>query len=223
MRRAMILAAGRGKRMGDLTTHVPKPLLRVRGRYLIEYAISSLKQAGIREIVVNVSYLGGQIKAALGDGAHYGLKLLYSEESEALETGGGIFQALPLLGSEPFIVMSSDIVTDYPLNQLPATPQGLAHLLLVDNPSFNLQGDYGLYEGRVVLLNDQSRLTYASVGLYSPSLFVGCEPGYFKLTSVLNPAIAAGKVTGEHYSGVWHNVGTSAELETVGASSLQQK
>jgi MurNAc alpha-1-phosphate uridylyltransferase len=216
MRRGMILAAGRGKRMGELTTHVPKPLLRVRGRYLIEYAISSFKQAGITEIVVNIAYLAQQIKTALGDGALYGVKLIYSEETEALETGGGILQALPWLGKEPFFVMSSDIITDYPLDRLPRRLEGMAHLLLVKNPSFHAEGDYELQKDRVVLAKPSS-FTYASVGVFSPALFSGCAPGYFRLTEVLNPAIAAGQVTGECYNGVWHNVGTPADIEATNA------
>src|SRR5437868_3465740 len=114
MKRAMILAAGRGERMGELTLNTPKPLLRVDGRYLIEYGIESIKNAGIKEIVINISWHAEKIKAALGDGSQYGVNIIYSEEAERLETGGGIFKALPLLGSEPFLVMSSDIITDYP-------------------------------------------------------------------------------------------------------------
>lgn len=214
MRRGMILAAGRGKRMGDLTTHVPKPLLRVQGRYLIEYAIISFKQAGITEIIVNISYHAQQIKAALGDGAQYGVKLFYSEEPEALETGGGIFQALPWLGDEPFVVMSSDIITDYPLAQLTTSLQNKAHLLLVKNPYFHPAGDYALQEG-CVILNGQPKFTYANIGIFSPALFANSRAGYFKLTEVLNPAIEAGQVTGEYCQHRWYNVGTPADIEAI--------
>jgi N-acetyl-alpha-D-muramate 1-phosphate uridylyltransferase len=214
MKKAMILAAGRGQRMGELTTNLPKPLLRVGGRYLIEYAISNIKHAGIHEIVINVSWQGDQIKTALGDGSQYGVKIIYSEEAERLETGGGIFQALSLLGDQPFLVVSSDIITDYPLRELPQHPESLAHLVMVGNPDYHSEGDYGLKDGRVEL-DARQKLTYGNVGVYRAELFANCLPGHFRLSSVLNPAIAAGKVTGEHYQGKWHNVGTPADLEEV--------
>src|SRR5262245_47836758 len=140
MKKAMILAAGRGERMGELTSLQPKPLLRVAGHYLIEYAIANIKRAGISDIVINVSYRADQIKSALGDGKRYGVNIVYSEEKERLETGGGIFQALPLLGNEPFLVYSCDIITNYPLNLLPHQPNGLAHLIMVTNPVYHPHG-----------------------------------------------------------------------------------
>ena len=135
--RAMIFAAGRGERMRKLTELLPKPLLHVAGHYLIEYAICNLKRAGIREIVINVSYRGEQIKDALGNGERYGVNIVYSEEKERLETGGGIVQALPLLGDEPFVVMSSDIITDFPLQNLLHYSNSLAHLIMVPNPPYH--------------------------------------------------------------------------------------
>ena len=147
--RAMILAAGRGKRMGALTQHTPKPLLKMGDNYLIEYSIANLVRAGIKNIVINISYQGEQIKTALGDGKRYGAAISYSEEAERLETGGGIFNALPLLGNEPFLVVSSDIITDYALTTLPKQPDGLAHLVLVSNPVYHPDGDFGLANGRV--------------------------------------------------------------------------
>jgi MurNAc alpha-1-phosphate uridylyltransferase len=214
MNRAMILAAGRGQRMGELTTHCPKSLLRIGEQYLIEHAILSIRQAGIDEIVINVSYHGDQIKAALGDGSHYGVKIFYSEEPERLETGGGIFQALPLLGNQPFLVMSSDIITDFPLADLPQYPDGLAHLVMVSNPVFHTQGDFGLSEGRIEM-NAEPKLTYANIGIFRPEIFANCTPGHFRLTQVLNPAIADKQVTGEQYQGTWYNIGTAADLEEV--------
>lgn len=211
MKRAMILAAGRGERMGELTVHTPKPLLRAAGRYLIEYAILNLKQAGIQEIVINVSYHAEQIKSALGDGSQYGVNIFYSEEAERLETGGGIFQALSLLGDEPFLVVSGDVITDYPLQQLSSNPQGLAHLVMVPNPDYHPQGDYGLQDGHLVL-QAKAKLTFGNIGVYQPALFANCKPGHFRLASLLNPAIEAGLVTGELYQGAWHNVGTPADL-----------
>lgn len=215
MKHAMILAAGRGERMGELTAKLPKPLLRVGGHFLIEYAIFNVKRAGIKEIIINLSYLGEQIKKALGDGTQYGVKILYSEELERLETGGGIFRALPLLGQEPFLVVSSDIITDYPLKQLPQHPDGLAHLVMVSNPSYHPCGDYGLCDGKI---NFESRptLTFANIGVYRPELFSVCKAGNFRLTKVLNPVISAGRVSGEHYQGLWYNIGTPDDLTEVG-------
>ena len=214
MKKAMILAAGRGERMGELTRHSPKPLLKIGGRYLIEYALLNLKRANIQECVLNISWHADQIKAALQDGAHYGMKILYSEEAERLETGGGIFQALPLLGADPFLVISSDIITDYPLHGLPDHPDGLAHIVMVENPGYHPQGDYGLREGKLELHAEQ-KYTHANIGVYRKELFAHSVGGHFRLTEVLNPAIAAGKVTGEHYQGKWHNVGTPADIEAV--------
>lgn len=214
MKRAMILAAGRGERMGELTAHQPKPLLRVGNHFLIEYAIFRIKQAGIHEIIINVSYRGEQIKAALGDGSQYGVKLTYSDEPERLETGGGIFQALPFFANEPFLVVSADVITDFPLAQLPASPEGMAHLVMVTNPSYHPRGDYGLSNGKIVRAQE-NLLTFANVGVYRPALFAQCEPGHFKLTRVLNPAIDAGEVTGEQYQGLWFNIGTAQDLQEI--------
>lgn len=214
MKRAMILAAGRGERMGELTAHEPKPLLRVGNHFIIEYAIFRIKQAGIHEIIINVSYRGEQIKAALGDGSQYGVKLTYSDEPERLETGGGIFQALPFFGNDPFLVVSADVITDFPLQQLPTAPEGLAHLVMVKNPSYHPRGDYGLTNGKIIRANE-NLLTFANVGVYRPELFAQCEPGHFKLTRVLNPAIEASAVTGEQYHGLWFNIGTAEDLQEV--------
>lgn len=208
---AMILAAGRGDRMGNLTEKTPKPLLKVNGHYLIDYAIASIKRAGIEDIVINVSYQAEQIKAALGDGKRYGVKITFSEEQERLETGGGILQALPLLGQDPFLVMSSDIITDYPLQQLFRHPVGLAHLMLVKNPSYHPLGDFGLRDGKITA-HARPTFTFANLGMYRPELFSDCKPGHFRLTRVLNPAIEKDQVTGEVYEGVWYNVGTPDDL-----------
>lgn len=211
MKRAMILAAGRGERMGELTASTPKPLLRVDGRYLIEYAIESIRNAGIKDVVINVSWHSDQIKSAIRDGSEYGVNIKYSEEAERLETGGGILQALPLLGDQPFLVMSSDIITDYPLHELPQHLAGLAHIVMVSNPHYHPNGDYGLKDGNIAL-NANEKFTHANIGVYSPNLFANCTPGHFRLTHVLNPAIEAGKVTGEHYQGLWRNIGTPKDM-----------
>lgn len=212
--RAMILAAGRGERMGHLTAQTPKPLLRVAGSYLIEYTIANMKRAGITDIVINTAYRGEQIAAALGDGRRYGVNIVYSHEGERLETGGGILKALPLLGDEPFLVVSSDIVTDFPLQMLPAQPAGLVHLVMVNNPDFHPRGDFGLQGGQIDL-HAEPRLTFGNIGIYRPQLFTGSQPGHFPLNKLLFPAIEQGLVTGEHYNGLWFNVGTPEQLNDV--------
>ena len=212
--RAMILAAGRGKRMGTLTEDTPKPLLRVQGNYLIEYMIRHLASANIKEMVINVFYHAEQIKSALGDGSRYGVNIIYSEEKECLETGGGVFKALPHLGSNPFLVVSSDIITDYPLQNLPQEPAGLAHLVMVTNPSYHPKGDFGLKEGRLDL-HSEPLLTFGNICVFKPELFADCTQGHFRLTKLLLPAISAGKMTGEHYQGLWYNIGTPEDLAEV--------
>jgi len=213
--RAMILAAGRGERMRPLTDHTPKPLLPVGGRALIEHHLAALAAAGFREVVINHAHLGAQIEAALGDGARYGLLIRYSPEETALETGGGIFRALPLLGPEPFVVINGDIWTDYPLAQLPQAPAGLAHLVLVDNPAHHPQGDFALDAAGRVYEEGQPRFTFSGIGLYRPELFEGCEAGRFALAPLLRRAMAAGRVSGEHYRGAWIDVGTPERLADV--------
>ena len=212
--RGMILAAGRGERMGALTADVPKALLKVRGRYLIEYSIESLVNIGVRDIVINICYRGDQIRKALGNGTRYGATFYFSEEEVALETGGGVFQALPLLGDDPFIVLSSDIVTDYPLQKLPEQPTALAHLVLVDNPTFHPRGDFCL-EGDKLYRVEQNQFTFANIGVYRRELFDGCEPGRFRLGDLLKKAVAESRVTGEYYSGIWHNLGTPKEMDAL--------
>lgn len=214
--RGMILAAGRGERMGALTANTPKPLLKVAGRHLIEYSIAALTKIGVSDIVINICYCRDQIKTALGNGERYGAIFYYSEEDVALETGGGVFQALPLLGDEPFIVLSSDVITDYPLQNLPKEPEQLAHLVLVDNPPYHLKGDFGLEKNRIVR-REKNPVTFGNVGVYRPELFADCKPGKFRLGDLLIDAIGRSQVTGEHYRGVWHNVGTPSDLSQVNA------
>lgn len=212
----MILAAGRGLRMGALTEHTPKPLLKVAGRFLVEYAICALVEAGVRDIVINVSWQARQVIDALSDGSRYGARFQYSFEPEALETGGGIVQALPLLGPEPFIVMSSDIIVEHPLTAMLARTSGLAHLLLVDNPVFRAEGDFSLVGAQVTGRGADS-LTYANVGVFSPALFAGCAPIRFPLGPLLQAAVSKGQVTGEKCAGPWWNVGTPELLSEVNA------
>jgi MurNAc alpha-1-phosphate uridylyltransferase len=213
--RAMILAAGRGERMRPLTDSMPKPLLSAGGKPLMQYHIESLAQIGVRDIVVNLAWKGALIRERFGDGSAFGVTLHYSDEGDqALETGGGIVNALPLLGETPFIVVSGDVWARYPLERLRTClrDRDLAHLVLVPNPSFHARGDFGLSEGR--LLNDApERYTYANIGVFRPAFFAGCTPGCFPLAPLMRQRIEAGQVGGELFLGPWRNVGTPAQLQ----------
>ena len=207
----MILAAGRGERMRPLTDHTPKPLLEAGGRSLIGHHLAALARAGVREVVVNHAHLGAQIERALGDGAAYGLRIRYSPEEVALETGGGIFRALPLLGPDPFIVVNGDVWTDFDPARLRLADADLAHLVLVDNPAHHPAGDFVL-NGKRVTDGGGQRLTFSGVGVYRPALFDGCAPGRFPLAPLLRAAITVGRVSGEHHRGCWVDVGTPERL-----------
>jgi N-acetyl-alpha-D-muramate 1-phosphate uridylyltransferase len=211
--KAMLLAAGRGERMRPLTDTTPKPLLKAGGKYLVEYHLNALARAGFKEIIINLGHLGAQIPPALGDGKRYGLRLYYSQEPPgALETGGGIFQALPLLGSDPFVVINSDVWTDYPFQTLPQTLTGLAHLVLVDNPPHHPYGDFVLASTGRVLTDGLVRLTFSGIGVYHPALFQDCQGGAFPLAPLLRRAIAQDQVSAEHYRGRWNDIGTPTRL-----------
>lgn len=214
--KAMILAAGKGERMRPLTLTTPKPLVLAGGVPLIVYHLRALAKAGFCEVVINHAWLGQQVEDYLGDGAAFGLSILYSPEGEPLETGGGIYRALPLLGQEPFLVVNGDIWTDCSFTNLPRTIAGLAHLLLVDNPSHNPQGDFVLTGDRVdVAVGDQPRLTYSGIAILHPKLFAGCVGGAFKLAPLLREAMRQGLVSGEHFPGRWVDVGTHERLAEV--------
>ena len=212
----MILAAGRGERMRPLTDETPKPLLRVGGLCLIEHHINALVSAGIKHLVVNHAHLGNQVVAELGDGSKYGIRINYSGEPDgALETGGGIFKALPLLESDPFLVVNSDIWTDYPFSRISTDLIGLAHIVLVRNPSHNPDGDFLLDKDLVSKLEKGGPgrpLTFSGIGVYRHALFRGLQPDRFPLTPVLVKAIMKKKVTGEFYEGDWIDVGTIDRL-----------
>jgi MurNAc alpha-1-phosphate uridylyltransferase len=209
----MILAAGRGERMRPLTDHTPKPLLPVAGKPLIAHHLEALRAAGIGEIVINTGHLGEQLSAALGDGRAWGVRIAWSPEPpEALETGGGIFQALALLGSEPFLVVNGDVWTDYPFARLPPSPAGLAHLVLASNPPHHPQGDFALTDDGQVEESGARRLTFSGISVLRPELFAGCVPGRFPLGPLLRRAIAAGQVSGECYAGQWWDIGTPQRL-----------
>ena len=213
--KAMLLAAGRGERMRPLTDTTPKPLLRIGGQTMIERHIHALAQAGITELVINHAHLGEQLVAALGDGHAYGVDIAWSDEGRtALETGGGIFRALPLLGDAPFLVVNADIWTDFPFSSLAADIDGLAHLVMVDNPEHNPEGDFFLSGGRLASRGPQM-LTFSGIGVYHPALFAGCSPGAFPLAPLLRKAMDAGQVSGEHYRGGWFDIGTPERLEAV--------
>jgi MurNAc alpha-1-phosphate uridylyltransferase len=215
----MVLAAGRGERMRPLTDREPKPLLKVGGRRLIEYHLSRLAAGGFREVVVNTAWLGDMIPAAVGSGAQFGLAITYSHERpEALETGGGIFQALPLLGSGPFLLVNGDVWTDMDFGALRRSPPAgsLAHLVLVPNPPQHARGDFKLEQGW--LSEDEGlRHTYSGVGIYRPEFFEGCVPGRFPLLPLLRRAIARRALSGEIFNGRWHDIGTAERLASLDA------
>ncbi|MCK9530181.1 MAG: nucleotidyltransferase family protein [Gammaproteobacteria bacterium] len=210
--KAMILAAGRGERMRPLTDQTPKPLLLAGGKPLIAYHLEALVAAGFTDIVINHAHLGEKIEAALGDGARYGARITYSPEETALETGGGIYRALPLLGPGPFVVVNGDVWTDYPYDRLRRSPAGLAHLVLVRNPVQHPQGDFVLGTDGLVIADGEPRLTYAGIGIYRPELFLDCAPGRFPLAPLLRLAMAHGRVTGELWTGGWVDVGAPERL-----------
>jgi MurNAc alpha-1-phosphate uridylyltransferase len=214
----MILAAGRGERMRPLTDTTPKPLLRVAGKPLIAWLIERLVDAGITEIVINISHLGAMIEATLGDGRRYGADIAYSREPEALETAGGIALALPLLGAGPFLAVNGDVFTDFDFTHLAGAPVELsstgllAHLVLVDNPHHHPTGDFCLHQNRVGVEGGR-RLTFSGIGVYHPALFAPVAPGSKRqLAALLREPMAHGRVSGEHHSGQWFDVGTPERL-----------
>ncbi len=215
--KAMVLAAGRGERLRPLTDHTPKPLLEVRGQPLIAWHLHALARAGVREAVINLSWLGAQLRTALGGGERFGLRISYSEEPErALEVGGGIFHALPLLGAEPFLVVNGDTYTELDFARLAIGPRALAHLVLVPNPEHHPQGDFALREGAITTTGEP-RLTYSGIGVFRTELFAGCSPGRFPLLPLLRAAMAAERLSGERFDGAWTDVGTVERLASLNA------
>jgi len=213
--RAMILAAGRGERLRPLTDTTPKPLLEAGGKMLIEHHLDALAAAGFREIVINLSHLGGKIRDALGDGSGFGLNIHYSVEPPgALDTGGGIQQALPLLGDSPFAVINGDVFTAYPLARLRAIKCDHAHLVLVANPAYSPNGDFGL-QGGYVSPDNQPRYTFRGISVYHPRFFASATPGRFSVVPMLMDAMSRRQVTGEIYTGAWHDIGTPERLEAL--------
>jgi len=224
MMKAMILAAGKGERMRPLTRSTPKPLLEVGGRPLLEHHILNLRDAGVKDIVVNAAWLAEQIVDFCGDGSRWGVRIQVSQEEAPLETAGGIIQALPLLGYSPFLLVNGDIYCPYPFKELLSVdpPVGGAHLVLVDNPEHNPQGDFSLEGGQVrqpaTSVLDSQALTYSGVGVYSPALFAGLDPGKRPLKPLLDQAISQGCLSGSHWQGAWHDIGTPERLAAINAT-----
>jgi MurNAc alpha-1-phosphate uridylyltransferase len=209
---AMILAAGRGERMRPLTDHTPKPLLQAGGKPLILYQVERLAAAGLRDIVINHAHMGHRIEAALGDGSRWGVRIRYSPEGTALETGGGILKAMPLLAPRPFLVVNGDIWTDLDFARLRLADGLHAHLVLVDNPPHNPEGDFALEDGRLSA-TASPRYTYSGIGIYHPDLFRDCSPGAFPLAPLLRAAMERRLVSGEHHAGHWVDIGTPERLQ----------
>lgn len=210
--RAMILAAGRGERMRPLTDTTPKPLLRVDEHCLIEHQIKRLVAQGFNEIIINHAYLGHQIEQTLGNGEAYGAEIRYSPEKEqVLGTGGGIIHALPFLGSQPFLVVNSDIWCNYPLAHLRNALKGLAHLVLIDNPPHHPQGDFALTGGQINI-QEQPRLTFSGIGVYHPDLFKDYPVKPISLVPLLISAMQREQVSGTYYQGQWFDIGTPERL-----------
>ena len=210
--KAMILAAGRGERMRPLTDHTPKPLLSVGGKPLIVWHLERLAQSGFKDVVINHAHLGSQIEKALGDGSAWGIRIQYSPDTSALETAGGIANALHLLGDSPFLVVNGDVFTEIDFKGLQLESPNLAHLVMVDNPPQHSNGDFALSSGKI---NDAgvNKLTFSGVGIYQPALFADVERGQAaKLAPLLRSAMEKGLVSGEHYQGVWHDIGTPERL-----------
>lgn len=213
--RAMILAAGRGERLRPLTDTTPKPLLEAGGRPLIEHTLERLAAAGFREIVVNQGHLGEQLPEALGGGGRWGVRIHWSKEPpEALETGGGIVNALPLLGHGPFAVVNGDVWADYDFSRLRAVKCDHAHLVLIPNPTHNPGGDFAL-EGARVRNEGEPKHTFSGIAVYHPRLFDGCEPGRFPVVPILRRAIDRHTVTGEIHRGEWLDIGSPERLDSL--------
>jgi len=235
MKHALILAAGRGERMRPLTDRTPKPLLHVGGKPLIAWTLGKLAAAGYEQVVINTSHLAAQFPATLGDGSRWGLAIHYADEGPvALETGGGMLHALPLLGQDGFLAINGDIWCDADLASLPPQPAGLAHLLLVDNPPQHPGGDFVLTADGSVCDEGTPRLTFSGIGVYRPSLLDGwrelaglpvdpATPPRFKLVPLLLAAMRRGEVTGAMHHGSWQDIGTPARLEALRASFGQAR
>lgn len=215
---AMILAAGRGERLRPMTDTTPKPMLKVRGQPLIERHVIALAEAGVERIVINLAWLGSRISEYLGDGARYGVSVVYSEERpRALETAGGIFRALPLLAPGPFAVVNGDVYTDFPFESLRIGADQDAHLVLVRNPKQHPVGDFGLDEG-LALAAATDKYTFSGIAVYRAGFFAGCVDGVFPLKPLLLRSIAAKRCSAQLYGGLWEDIGTPERLQALNDS-----
>lgn len=228
--KALVFAAGRGERMRPLTDAAPKPLLRAGGKPLVAWHLERLAAIGVRDVVVNTSWLAAQFPGVLGDGAHWGLRIRYSFEGDTpLETGGGMLNALPLLGDDPFVLVNGDVWTDYDFAKLPRDPAGLAHLVMVDPPVHAPRGDFALDALGLLHADGPARLTYSGIGVYRPQLLDGWRDIFgdvgtdvegtpkFPLAPILRARMAEGAITGEHHRGRWTDVGTPQRLAQLDA------
>ncbi|MEM9207901.1 MAG: nucleotidyltransferase family protein [Pseudomonadota bacterium] len=214
----MILAAGRGDRLRPLTDSMPKPLVEVQGRSLLERHLDRLASAGFRRVVINLGWHGEQIAARIGSGERYGLDVVFSPEyDEILETGGGVRRALPMLGDEPFWVLNGDIHTDFPVRRSTLANDALGHLILVPTPSYRNSGDFDLVEGRITRADDP-RYTFAGLAVYRPQFVANRPVERFSLAPLLFDAADAGRLTGEVYDGIWEDVGTPERLAALNHS-----
>lgn len=210
--RAMLLAAGRGERLRPLTDETPKSLVEVGGQSLLERHLEHVREAGIRTVVINLGWLGDSIVERVGSGARYGLEVVYSREGDnILETGGGIFKALPTLGEQPFLVINADIFTDMPVPDIELAEQHLGHLVMVPSPAYRAGGDFDIEDGLIRNASSQS-LTFSGVAIYRPEFFAGCEAGRFPLAPMLREAADQGRLSGSVYKGRWADVGTPERL-----------
>ena len=214
--KALIFAAGRGERMRPLTDTTPKPLLKVAGKALIEYTLENLADAGFKDIVINLAYLGEQIQAFCGTGARWNLSIQYSDEGQtALETAGGIVKALPLLGVKPFLAINSDILCDYPLASLRDKAIDDVHLVMIDNPPHHPEGDFGLDAEGYLSVQADSKLTFSGIGVYQPDLFRAIPIAPLKLRPMLEQAIQQRRATAERFNGLWVDIGTPERLSAI--------
>lgn len=198
--------------MRPLTDHTPKPLIRAGSKPLIQYHIEALATAGFKEIIINHAHLGSQIETFLGNGQQFGINIHYSPELTALGTGGGILNALPILGTNPFLVVNGDVWCDIDFSTLKLPINTLAHLVLVTNPAHNPHGDFCLQNQLVKNINSTSTLTFSGIGIYHPTLFANSQPGIFALTPILRNACELAQVSGQYYTGRWLDIGTPERL-----------
>ena len=217
--KVMILAAGRGERMGNLTQNCPKPLLKVKGRSLIDWHLIKLSEAGFKDVVINVAYLSKDIIEFVGDGSKWGLNIFISEEEQALETAGGIKKAIKYLGDEPFAVINADIFSDYNYENLKARSlknNSMGHLVLVNNPPHNLKGDFGIMDNGILTMNSERSLTFSGIAIYDPKFFSELAEGNkIKLAPILEIAINKKCIQGELFEGLWSDVGTPERLNII--------